>query len=74
MSELTIVDQMLQADALVEYGIKHVKDVVLFGRALDVLRKMDYIEAADALERYRASLFDIFPESLDVDRIQEYVG
>lgn len=68
---MTTTDLMLVADSLIEYAIKHIEDAALFGRAVEVLRKLEYVESADALNRYRASMTALLGEGI-VDRINLY--
>ena len=71
MNELTLTDQMLVADALIEYGLRHVSDESLFVRTVEVLRAIEYDTAADSLQRYRQSMQDLGGDDL-VSRIDLY--
>ncbi len=71
MNELTLTDQMLVADALIEYGLRHVADEALFVRTVEVLRAIEYDGAADSLQRYRQSMQDLGGDDL-VSRIDLY--
>ncbi len=74
MTDLTVTDTMMVADALIEYGFRHVRDDALFERTVEVLRKIDYPSAADALVAYRDSVRDLLgDEWLNVTpRIEAY--
>ena len=63
---------MLVADSLIEYGIHNIRDEALFGRTLEVLRKIGSPAAADALERYRESIRELAPASFDAGLIRDY--
>lgn len=71
MNELTLTDQMLVADALIEYGLHHVADEALFVRTVEVLRAIEYDTAADSIQRYRQSMQDLGGDDL-VSRIDLY--
>lgn len=53
---LSLMDAMTAADALVDYGIKNVDRRVLFGNIVHALESLGYVESAESLRRYAATL------------------
>lgn len=58
-NDLTEVQKMLLADALIEYGFKYVKDEELFVRTVAALEALGYTNTAASLTAYRESLKDL---------------